>query len=55
MLFYALDALHVELSAGLPLFLEKCSKCGADHLDLGGFARKAYKNHMYTCGAKWVG
>ena len=32
-LFLALDALHVALSAGLPVFSEKCSKWGANHLD----------------------
>ena len=34
---------------------EKCSKCGADHLDQGVFARKAYKKNVFTCGSTCIG
>ena len=43
----------MALSAGLPVISEKCSKCGADHLDQGVFARKAHKKHVFTCGSTW--
>ena len=43
------------LSAGLPVFSEKCCKYSADHLDLGVFARKAHKKHVCICDATWVG
>ena len=44
----------MALSAGLPVILEKCSKCASDHLDLGVFAKKAYKKYVCTCAAMWV-
>ena len=44
-----INALYEALSAGFLVFLEKCSKCGADHLDQGVFAMKAYKKHVVTC------
>ena len=37
------------------MFLGKCSKSGADHLDQGVFARKAHKKHVFTYGAVWIG
>ena len=30
---------------------EKCSKCGADHLDQGVFARKMHKKHVCMSSA----
>ena len=30
------------------MFLEKCSKCGANHLDRGVFASQAQKKHIFT-------
>ena len=40
LLIYALDAIHIALSAGLPVISEKCSKCGAEHLYCGMFVKK---------------
>ena len=45
----------MALNTGLPVISEKCSRCSADHLDRGVFARKAHKKHVFTCGTTWVG
>ena len=49
------DVLYVALSAGLPVFSEKCIKCSTDHLDQGVFAMNSHKKAYVHVRSTWVG